>query len=312
MMTKITAKPVELPRVTSDWEFVSVQAGPSSDLLAILWKRPPWLPTRDELIACGQRRDWTVITGQFQVLHERSDGWQTIELPKTEQRYHLVQPLPGGEYLLADLWPRSNEQPNGDVYRQDGQLLRSFPLGSGIVDLQATNTGEIWVSFHDQGRFSGDPLSRHGVICKDLAGMLRLAYNDLVLPFGVDDVFDCYAMNVTSANETWLWYYGDFPLVRLLNKEVTEVWTDLPERAPIGGSRAFAIAQHQVLFWGGYDNRDRLYRVNLDDSHVVEFTPVDAQGTPIESFWAFGRGSRLYLDTEETLWLLDREDWADD
>ncbi len=96
-------------------------------------------------------------------------------------------------------------------------------------------------------------------------------------------------------------YYTDFPLVKLADGKIAGIWPGVG----VKGSHAFALSGREVLFAGGYENRNRLFLVNLDTSKAQQRIPVDAEGDEIDDFTAFGRGSRLWLQSDSAVFCVD-------
>ena len=93
-------------------------------------------------------------------------------------------------------------------------------------------------------------------------------------------ISDCYALNVCSGKEVWLYYYTDFPLIQLLDYRLAGTWQDLP----VAGSHSFAVGHDRVLFCGGYNKRDRLFLVALQSMAVTEIELLDRLGQPLREF----------------------------
>jgi hypothetical protein len=114
-------------------------------------------------------------------------------------------------------------------------------------------------------------------------------------------ILDCYAMNISSQKEIWVSSYPAFPLVRLLDRQIDHIW----ENVPVGYYHAFAVNGKKVLFAGRHDNTLMLPLVELDTMQVEELVAVDEEGNPLSFHRACGRGSLLYLVTEQSVFLLD-------
>ncbi len=185
------------------------------------------------------------------------------------------------------------------IYVSDGTLSRSFHAGDGIEDIQTTEDGRIWASYFDEGVFGSTVLGQTGLACLETSGQVRFKFNELAARG--TDIIDCYALNVCSDREVWLCYYTDFPLVQLLDGKIAGLWPELS----VKGSHASAVSGREVLFAGGYENRNRLFLVDLDSSKVDQRIPVDADGNEIADFTAFGGGNRLWLQSGCAIFLVD-------
>jgi hypothetical protein len=107
-------------------------------------------------------------------------------------------------------------------------------------------------------------------------------------------------LNVCSDRETWLYYYTDFPVVRLVDGKLAGSWA-----MPVRGSQGFAVDGERVLLGGSYDKKDSLFLGALETPEFQERTPVGEGGEPLKQFRAFGRRHGLYLTTEEALYVVD-------
>src|SRR5262249_20886820 len=118
--------------------------------------------------------------------------------------------------------------------------------------VQATSRGVIWTSYFDEGVFGNygwqNPVGASGLVGWDSAGKQLYEFQP---DAGLDAICDCYALNVKSEEDVWLYYYTQFPLVRLHHREIASVW-----KMPQGGSDAFAVSTGHALFRGGYKDRD--------------------------------------------------------
>lgn len=218
--------------------------------------------------------------------------------------YHLVQPLPKGDLLLVCARSHrrgpSDYDLNARVVSRQGDLEAEFVLGDGIEDVQVDEAGTIWASYFDEGVFGNygwnEPLGAAGLVAWDQQGTRLWGYQP---PAGMDQICDCYALNVVSADETWLCYYTEFPLVRLSKRKVIGTWTGL-----VAGSHAFAVSGEFVLFAGGYDDCNSYYLYKLRSGKspelVRQFTLTSRGGEQLPATCQKGRGDSLWIlsDTE--------------
>lgn len=139
-------------------------------------------------------------------------------------------------------------------------------LGDGIQSVQATSNGIIWTSFFDEGIFGNfgwnDPVGACGLVAWNAEGNKIYDFQPID---DLDCICDCYALNVESDADVWLYYYTDFPLVHLHHRKVQSVWN-----MSIDGSDSFAISGHRVLFRGGYDDRNTYHLFALNKNGTVE------------------------------------------
>jgi hypothetical protein len=297
---------------------VTAAAGPALEPVLLSLERPP-APGAEGGRSCfaGRRSDGP---NRFRVHRLAGDSWEELDLAPTRENHHLVQPLPGGRWLLARSRGDGGEDHNAHIHGPDGGHAFSFHAGDGIADVQATQQGHAWVSYFDEGVLGGDPLGRNGLVSLDSEGTPVFRYGDLiglatpvVQPSGaawtrfgdlagpvLGSMADCYALNVCSGKEVWLCYYTEFPLVQLIEGTIAGWW-----RVPVSGSHGFAVAEGRLLMAGGYESKDSLFLGGLGDQCFQELTPISEAGEPLTQFRAFGRRHHLYLATEAALHVVD-------
>ncbi|KAB1158553.1 hypothetical protein F7018_08005 [Tenacibaculum aiptasiae] len=166
--------------------------------------------------------------------------------------FHYVNFLPTKEILLVcgrSRFKNENEiDKNARVYNLKGKLLRDFIAGDGIQDIQIDNDGNIWASYFDEGIFGNygwnEPIGTPGLICWNKNGQKIWEFKPTN---GLDYMADCYAMNIDSDNNTWFYYYAEFPLVKLNNSKQIKFWN-----TDIRGSSSLNISGNKVLMADGY------------------------------------------------------------
>jgi len=221
---------------------------------------------------------------------------------------HDVQPL-GDELLLVCV--RSNyEGPddfekNGRVYTRDGKFAREILLGDGIQLVQATSGGVIWTSYFDEGVFGNygwqTPVGASGLVAWDPGGIKLYEFQPSK---GLDSICDCYALNVESEEDVWLYYYTEFPLVRLHDREIQSVW-----RMPLEGSDAFAVSASHALFRGGYKDRDTYQLFALgkggDPNLLAKVELQNEKGSKLAADQVVGRANIIHLVSDGILYQVD-------
>ena len=87
-----------------------------------------------------------------------------------------VQPMPGGRFLVARArcrWRRDRPDRNAVLHHADRQVISEHVLGDGIGHVLATSTGQVWVSYFDEGIYgnygwgqtdSDEPVGASGII----------------------------------------------------------------------------------------------------------------------------------------------------
>jgi hypothetical protein len=275
----------------------------------------PTLPTGWELAATGVGPDFAVLivaadasfderragrSSRYRLYKRVGESFDSFEFVVGRRAaYTYVQPIGdrGNQFLLVTPSLYEGMDNNGDIWSSDGTLVRQLSLGEGIEHVQTSVRSDVWVGYNDEGIYTaGEP----GLTCFDVDGKRVFSFADAVandddVPF----IDDCYALNVVSDNEVWLYYYSDFPLVRLVDKRLAGIWP----RTPGVGAHAFAIAERSVLFAGDYGDRSSITRY-FPESGRIEAAHAIGDGMPLEFRRAIGRGDRLYLLTDSAIWLL--------
>jgi len=170
--------------------------------------------------------------------------------------FHNVNYLPSKEILLICGRSRYKSETeidkNARIYNSNGELIRDFIAGDGIQDVKIDTKGNIWTSYFDEGIFGNygwnNPIGVSGLICWDKEGekVWEFAPTD-----GLDHMSDCYAMNIDSDNNTWFYYYTEFPLVKLDNSKQITFW-----ETNIGGSSSLNISGNKILMADGYNENN--------------------------------------------------------
>ncbi|MCP3062315.1 hypothetical protein LXT21_26340 [Myxococcus sp. K38C18041901] len=232
---------------------------------------------------------------------------ESIVLPPERRNFHFIQPLPGGDLLLAGARcayvDKDDHARNAVVYSRQGVARRELTLGDGIQDIQATGDGRLWVSYFDegvlgnrgwgQGDIDSEPIGRSGLVQFDAMGRRLSEFDPRAA--GTDIIIDCYALNVASDDETWLYFYTDFPLVRLRDGAKPVSW-----KTPVAGASAMAVGSTHVLFGGSYSARSQFELYVLHgrrEKSLVSagtFVFVDPDGERWQPTWMRGRGPWLY------------------
>lgn len=238
-----------------------------------------------------------------------------VDLPPTRDNYHDIQPMGSDRWLVVRARANSHDK-NAHIYSSYGELIHSFRVRDGVEDIQATETGQIWIT-SDCGW--GTEL-----VCLDETGNFIFKYSSesSSTHSSLSTLF-CYRMNVASERDIWTYcdtayYPGEFCLIHISNFEIRREYFPFPLRY----SRAFAVNKEYhalfdgdygdyALFTGDYYKPDSLFLVSLDTKEFQELIPVEQSGKQMKSFRAFGRGARLLLYTDDTLSIvrLDIDNW---
>jgi hypothetical protein len=229
-----------------------------------------------------------------------------------------VQPMPGDRFLVVGArcrWRRDGPDHNAVLYDAGGQVVSDHVLGDGIEHVLATNTGQVWAGYFDEGIYGNygwgqadtqEPVGAYGIVrfSPGLEPAWHYPQYTEVGPW--DAVSDCYALNVDDTC-TWACYYSDFPVVCIRDDIVTGWHND------ITGARALAVAGSRVTLSGGYGpDYDRLALTELGADRAKpagEYRIVLSDGEPLPpTTQVIGRGSRLHFLTDTGWYQLDMDD----
>jgi hypothetical protein len=221
---------------------------------------------------------------------------------------HDIQPLPDELLLVCarSYYKGPNDfERNGRVYTRDGKFAREILLGDGIQSVQTTSGGVIWTSYFDEGVFGNygweSPVGASGLVAWDSAGNKVFEFEPRD---GLDSICDCYALNVESEDDVWLYYYTEFPLVRLRRREIESVW-----KMPLRGSGAFAVSAGHVLFRGGYKDPDTYQLFSLGSGSkpklVAKIELRGENGAKLAAARVVGRGDAIHLVGDGSLYRID-------
>lgn len=219
-----------------------------------------------------------------------------VRIAELPVAHSFVQPLPVGSVLLVGArchWGPEGADENAIIYEADGTVRTTATVGDGIEHVQATDSGEVWIGYFDEGVYGNygwgagtgpEPIGSHGLLrwSHDLSLSWRYPYES---EFGVID--DCYALNVVG-NSAWACYYSGFPIVEIRDGEIAG-W-----RNDVSGARALLVDGQHVALVGGYGpHRDRIVagvlrngvfeveqtrRLVLEDGNELPPVPLLARG----------------------------------
>ncbi|WP_152990713.1 hypothetical protein [Sphaerimonospora mesophila] len=296
-----------------DAELVTAAAGPEGEL-AVVWASQE---NADALTARTVPHSRTAAPVSVHVATYRPQQATMVSIVGQPRAHSHVQPLPDGGVLLVGArcrWCNGAAEPNAAIYDADGEILREGVLGDGIADVQTTLSGEIWVSYFDEGVYGNfgwgvtggpAPIGSPGLIRfrSDLDIAWRYPYDG---EFGA--ISDCYALNV-AGEEAWAYYYTDFPIVRIRAATIAGWSTE------VRGAHALVVADDRVVLVGGYrEDRWRLVAGRIQGETFSADRPatlVMPNGRPIpRTATVLGRGSELHVVVGQSWLKLDFEDLA--
>ena len=280
---------VDLPITPTGWEWAATGVGPDFAVV-LLAADTPFDARRAGRSSRYRLYRWTV--GSFDVFEFQHEG---------PAAYMHVQPIDDGNFLLVTpgIYEAMRDKRNGDVWNSEGRLVRKIPLGDGISHVQVSARSEVWVGYHDEGVYgAGEP----GLACFDRAGTRVFSFASVVDDDRAPVIDDCYALNVASDDDVWVYYYKAFPLVRLVDKRFEAIWPDTPGL----GAHAFAVGERSVIFAGDYGAPSSITQY-FPESGRSEMGHAIADGQQLEFTRAMGRADRLYLVANSAIWLVQAD-----
>lgn len=299
-------------------EIVSAAAGPEGELV-VVWASQEITDalTARTVTPAGASfpHSRTAAPVSVQVATYRPHLARSVSIVRQSLAHTHVQPLPGGGVLLVGArcrWRDGAAESNAAIYDADGKLLREGVLGDGIADVQTTLSGDIWVSYFDEGVYGNFGWGEAGSPAPiGSPGLIRFRSDlDLAWRYPHDGEFDaisdCYALNVTG-NEAWAYYYTDFPIVRVRAATVAG-WS-----TQVRGAHALVVADDRVALVGGYaEHRHRMVMGSIRGEAFSADRPtrlVMPDGRPVpRTATLFGRGSELHVVAGRSWLKLNFED----
>jgi hypothetical protein len=333
---------VDFAAIADDWFPVSYSIGPYQETCVLLADRPNkhdqhwrwnWEDMPDDLAQYGERFRIVQIDGGTP-----HAGIRYLDLPSMATPVRKVVALGRDRWLVfltafVDYPPTVSEaQALGCVVDSTSAVLAEFTVGCPHFT-QAHTDGRVWLGYEgsDERLFSRTWwLEDADLRCIKLDGSTLFSFNDDVVPVeATPKLLFVDGLNVVSDNEIWVSYesidrssegFWIHLLARIVNEKVVNLWpwSIVGGKAPVAHT-GFAAADKQLLTCGrsleeyridpprSSPNRDqdRLYLVSLDSPRSMELLPVDEHGEWIGRFRTEGRGSRLYLETEQSLFVVD-------
>ncbi|PGS49093.1 hypothetical protein [Bacillus sp. AFS041924] len=232
------------------------------------------------------------------IFHFLDGEIKKVYLPKVKNSYTYAQPM-DDNWLLVSSRTDYEDELNATIYDIYGNFLEKFSLDDAIEDVQTTKNSNIWVSYFDENTNSG-------LSCFNNKGQLSFEFSEYVrqtnnqLPY----IEDCYALNVISEETIYIYYYSDFPLVKLTKNSF-----EIIKNIPIKGSSAFAIHKDYALFDNGYNQKGKMHLFSMTNKTLISFYLLDKNGKVLNYNYAVGRGSKLYFKKDKDVYLLNLEDF---
>jgi hypothetical protein len=240
-----------------------------------------------------------VLTESNNLYHIIGEEIIHIKIPTIEHDFFTyAQPLGKNWILVASrIDEEDNDIKNAYVFNTEGKILNRFEYGDAVADVQTTPGGDVWVSYFDQS--NAGRLNCYKAGDKTFNFYNSIQKNNPHVP----PIDDCYAMNVTSES-TNIYYYYDFPFVKIMGENEFELYEDIP----IEGCKAFAIDGNNVLFSHGYDDKPEVYLYSLNEKKKVTFKTLKSDGSALNYNYSIGRESKLYLLESTDLYIIDIKD----
>jgi hypothetical protein len=258
------------------------------------------------------------------ILHYRNGGWVRALKVEEESLRPQVQVLADGSVLVVGANSRrdvfaATAELNATIYASDGVIRRQFLVGDGVADVRVAASGEIWVSYVEEGimgdfgrmgwgRLSPhlwiDPIGTPGLVRFDSSGTVTYEF---VPPDGFSVMSDCYALNAWGA-EAWSSYHPDFAVVRSNLDGSVAGWS-----TGLSGIDALAVEGDRILLHTGTGrDRHRCRTGWLGAGAVTGLTEV-VLAMPREARldslrWVLGYAGSLHGFTETAWYRLDLAD----
>ncbi len=290
-----------------DRHILDVAVGPRGDVAVLSAQQPLERYERlEDARGVSHRRIPAPAPHNYRLHRLTGANVSVLDLSAIAEAFDAVQPLSEGRWLLAlRSYERDAARNNAYLYDADGRRVAALSIGRGYKQVHATSNDRLWVGYHDEGVYKYSTFGQAGAVCLDLEGHPLLQFLDIAKQNALPSIDDCTAINVGDDDAVWLYYYGDYPLVRLVAGRFDRIWRDFP----IKGARGFAVSGDQALFAGGGRYPRHLFLVDLETRAVQKLRPVDQHGKAITFTGAIGRGAHLYLRTKHELFAIDPASW---
>lgn len=227
--------------------------------------------------------DWN----NSKILHENY-----YELGEYERYFYIAQPI-NNNILLVD-FRCTNGDENVIIIDYQGNIVKKLCLGDGVQDCIVNNLGNIIVSYFDEGVFSGDGIANTGLNVFNMNGQIIWKSDK--------PIDDCYAINIDEDENIWYYYYSDFKLIKTNMKE------EKIYNPQVSGSSGFLVCSNEknVIFEGGYDNRNRFVIGKLQNDEIVNFENLKFISTNENinvEFFNFRKSFAVFLDNNNKIFI---------
>lgn len=234
------------------------------------------------------------------VFHFVNGETRIIEISSVSYSFDFAQPIEENWLLVSS---RTDDDEglinNATIYDIQGNALDTFSFGDAIEDVQTTKKSDIWVSYFDESTdYSLSCFNKQRVLTFDFKDFVRQSNNEV--PY----IDDCYALNVASEETVYIYYYSDFPLVKI-ERNNYEIFNNIP----VEGSKAFAILNNFALFNNGYDEEGKIHLYSMKNNSLQSFNLLNLKGEILNYDDSVGRGSKFFFEKDKDLYLLNLEDF---
>lgn len=212
-----------------------------------------WSPEHGSLIDLDVARDGNTVAATIKKGEARYLFWNEMEikLPKFLDR-PCVRFMDEERVLVIDR--RTNgKQENAATFSSDGRIVTKFMAGDGIQDVGCRN-GNIFVSYFDEGVFSGIAPSEEGVAIFNAEGELIMGLREKFGPRV--DIVDCYCACWGNGESLWFCSYPNFPLVEWNLKKNSINILKLPAALQYPGS--MSTENGDFFFFSPHTKRDTI------------------------------------------------------
>lgn len=233
------------------------------------------------------------------VFHFVNNETRIMEIPNVSYPYAFAQPIDENWLLVSSRIGKDESLiKNATIYDVQGNVLDTFTIGDAIEDVQTTKKSDIWVSYYDESSdYSLSCFNKQGALIIDFIDFVKQSNNEI--PY----IDDCYALNVTSDESVYTYYYSDFPLVKI-EKDNFEIFNNIP----VKGSHAFAIMNNFVLFNKGYNEEGKIHLYSINNKCLQSFNLLNLKGEILNYDDSVARGNKFYFAKDKDIYLLKLED----
>lgn len=145
------------------------------------------------------------------------------------------------------------------------------------------------------------PIGAPGLVAFTPAGEVSFAYDSDAA--ATDAICDAYAMTVGPDGNVWVYFYTEFPIVRI-RRGAYRCWS-----LGAAGAHALAVQGDRAFLFGDYKRRSLGRVVHLGHTGkatvTAEVTVVDPSGEPLTTARGVGAGERMLFVKDRRVLVLD-------